>query len=235
VARPWCASTCSALDHSRVASQSRACLFPIHAGFRKCFSKLLDGSSHWTSHDAFDVSPRIDAVTDLFRTGNGQCSVFRPWQGEALLSSPLRPCPVLTLTTTAAPGWASMSHTGPTEGTLKVYPSLRLSTAYVLLRPFFRPRSTDRSLPGYLDAANWVPDLESTAFPGSVPGNGQEMDDTTHPHLRLDRALIPVPKVRPGDHVFWSGDTIHAVESVHNGSQDSSVIYVPAVPLSAQK
>lgn len=128
-----------------------------------------------------------------------------------------------------------MSHTGPSEGTLKVFPSLRLSSAYTLLRPFFKPKSADRSQAGYLNAANWEPDLESTAFPGSVPGKGQEMNDETHPHLRLDRALIPVPTVRPGDHVFWSGDTIHAVESVHNGSQSSSVMYIPAVPLTAQK
>jgi hypothetical protein len=35
-------------------------------------------------------------------------------------------------------GWTSLSSTGPSEGTLRVYPLLRDMTAYVILRPLFR-------------------------------------------------------------------------------------------------
>jgi hypothetical protein len=31
-----------------------------------------------------------------------------------------------------------MSHSGPGEGTVLVYPLVKLATAYLLLRPFFR-------------------------------------------------------------------------------------------------
>lgn len=130
-----------------------------------------------------------------------------------------------------------MSHTGPTEGSLKVYPSLRLSSAYVMLRPFFRPKAlaADGVTPASLEADDWEPDLDGTAFPGSVPGNGQELNEQTHPHLRLATAMVSVPKVRPGDHVYWTADTIHAVESLHAGKTDSAVMYIPAVPLTLQK
>lgn len=46
------------------------------------------------------------------------------------------------------------SETAPTQGTLKVYPDILLSTAYIILRPFFRPTvSADSG--DILDAKNW--------------------------------------------------------------------------------
>lgn len=44
------------------------------------------------------------------------------------------------------------SETGPGEGTLKLFPDVCLSNAYVMLRPFFRLKSED--LDPY-DAENW--------------------------------------------------------------------------------
>jgi hypothetical protein len=34
--------------------------------------------------------------------------------------------------------------------------------------------------------------------------------------------------------VFWQADVVHAVEKEHNGSGDSSVMYIPAVPTCPQ-
>lgn len=63
----------------------------------------------------------------------------------------------------------------------------------------------------------------------------QELNDVTHPHLRLDDGgMVSVKKVEPGDMVFWHCDEIHAVESVHRGKGDSSVLYIPSAPLSAK-
>ena len=45
--------------------------------------------------------------------------------------------------------------------------------------------------------------------------------------------MIHIAPVSPGDYVAWHCDTIHAVDSVHSGSQDSSVLYIPACPLTA--
>ena len=34
-----------------------------------------------------------------------------------------------------------------------------------------------------------------------------------HPHLRLRRTLVPVPRVEPGDYVVWHPDAVHAADS----------------------
>lgn len=46
--------------------------------------------------------------------------------------------------------------------------------------------------------------------------------------------MTHMPTVAPGDYVSWHSDTIHAVDSVHNGSEDSSVLYIPACPLTTR-
>ncbi|KAF5363209.1 hypothetical protein D9758_008377 [Tetrapyrgos nigripes] len=174
-------------------------------GYRLCFKSILEG--RWKEHNPFDASPRINAKSDLYG-GASQCSAFRPWQG-----------------------WTSMSTTGPNEGTLRVLPMLALSTAYIMLRPFFRPKSTSNPDAPSLKFDDWELDLSSTAFPGATLGGGLELREKTHPHLRLDKTMISIPKVEPGDQVYWHCDVVHAVESQHRGEGDSSVLYIPAVPL----
>ena len=46
------------------------------------------------------------------------------------------------------------SETGPTEGTLRVFPDVLLSNAYIILRPFFSPTVPSNSKDIY-DANNW--------------------------------------------------------------------------------
>ncbi|KAF4562978.1 hypothetical protein EYR40_007304 [Pleurotus pulmonarius] len=172
---------------------------------RSCFSRILQGGSRWREHDPFDASPRIHAKQDLYHTPN-QCTVFRPWQG-----------------------WTALSSTGAGEGTLRVLPMLSLATAYIMLRPFFRPRFN--ASPASLDPADWEPDLDTPAFPGNVIGKTQEVKEHLHPHLQLHRTMVSIPQVEPGDQVYWHCDLVHAVESQHRGAGDSSVLYIPAVPL----
>ncbi|GAA5913505.1 hypothetical protein JCM6882_002381 [Rhodosporidiobolus microsporus] len=177
--------------------------------FRSCWRGILAGGPDpLAQQDSWDLTPRLDANTDLYGNGNGQCSVFRMFQG-----------------------WTALSETSPNEGTLQVFPDLDLATAYVVLRPFFRARPGREGKLGFND---WEVDLDSTVFPGSVKGKGQELNDVTHPHLRLSETMTSVPKVVPGSQVYWHCDTIHAVESIHNGQTDSSVFYVPAAPLTAR-
>jgi hypothetical protein len=171
-------------------------------GFRACFGAILSG--RWREHDPFDAAPRPHARQDLYHAAN-QCSIFRPWQG-----------------------WTSMSSTGPSEGTLRVAPMLKMATAYLMLRPFFKPRTSSSGLD------DWVVDVESPAFPGSQMGKTQELNETTHPHLQLGRTMVSVPRVEPGDQIYWHCDLIHAVEAVHEGQSDSSVLYIPTVPLTVR-
>lgn len=136
-------------------------------------------------------------------------------------------------------GWLSLSNAGAGEGTLQVNPLLGRAMAYVLLRPFFAARrGREMFAPGeegeeeYLDEGNWGWAPEGDAWlQGATEGRGQELSAELHPHLRLAESMVHVPRVRPGDYVAWHCDTIHAVDSVHEGSEDSSVLYIPACPL----
>lgn len=92
-----------------------------------------------------------------------------------------------------------MSSTGPNEGTLRVLPMLSLASAYILLRPFFRPRDL---LSPSLNFEDWVPDLDSPTFPGSSIGKTQEFNEKTHPHLQLAKTVVSIPRVEPGDQVY---------------------------------
>jgi len=173
--------------------------------YRNCYREILAG--HWRDHDPWDVARRLGVNSDIYG-GPSQCSVFRAFQG-----------------------WLSLSTTGPNEGTLRVFPLLKEASAYVLLRPFFRPTVPSTS-PSFLSAASWKIDLDSTDFPNSIMGCAQELNDTTHPHLRLDAGgMVSIKQVNPGDMAFWHCDGIHAVEKEHRGKGDSSVLYIPIVPL----
>ena len=174
----------------------------------------------WESYDPWEASCRLPVESDLY-AGAGACSVFR-----------------------MAQGWLSLSRTSPYEGTLLVNPLLSLAITYVLLRPFFIPRNAPPGLnqgtatleqvssSDFLDSANWIFDKSgSTWLHGATPGRGQELNHALHPHLRLAETMVHVPTVNPGDYVAWNCDTIHAVDKIHAGTHDSSVLYIPSCPL----
>ena len=105
-----------------------------------------------------------------------------------------------------------MSTTGPKEGTLRLFPDLLLSNAYLMLRPFFirvKPASECQDREEFLASENWRFDNSNTQFPGIelLPGrtmfSGQWLNSKTHPHMEVDTAMVSVPKVNPGDMVFW--------------------------------
>ncbi|KAI0123541.1 hypothetical protein BJ170DRAFT_703745 [Xylariales sp. AK1849] len=173
------------------------------------YNKIFDGD--WETYDPWDATPRVPAVIDNYN-GLGACSMFRMFQG-----------------------WLSMSRTGPYEGTLMVNPLLQLSTAYLLLRPFFQPVKAANSLSSaeFLSEENWEFSGRhmTSELQGATPGHGQELSDALHPHLELDRSIVHMPQVGPGDFVVWHCDTIHAVDKVHMGKSDSSVLYIPVCPV----
>lgn len=180
-------------------------------GFRKVYEEILKGD--WKAHDPYDVGRRLFVDSNLYKRP-GQSTIFRSFQG-----------------------WLAMSDTKPNEGTLQVFPDIKLSNSYLILRPFFRPLEHPVSS-NPLDPQNWEFDISSPDFPGIYPVGeyylGPRPDTNTHPHLRLDKTMVSVPHVRPGDMMFWHCDLIHAVESEHHGQNDSSVMYIPAVPATTQ-
>ncbi|KAG5638108.1 hypothetical protein H0H81_001786 [Sphagnurus paluster] len=193
--------------------------------FRECFSSILSGD--WRSHDPYELDGRLNASNSRYGRPN-QSSVFRTFQG-----------------------WLALSEIAPTQGTLRVFPNVYLSNAYIILRPFFRPTVAAGSA-GFLNPENWelgthhavVPglflidpslDISSSEYPGIYARDGgytgPRLTPEVHPHLELEKTMISIPKVHPGDAVFWHCDVIHSVESEHTGTDDSAVIYIPAVPL----
>ncbi|TFY82741.1 hypothetical protein EWM64_g1272 [Hericium alpestre] len=179
--------------------------------FRTCFADILSGN--WRKHDPYDLEGRVNARSSLYKRPN-QASVFRTFQG-----------------------WLALSETAPHQGTLKLFPDVLLSNAYTILRPFFRPRAASVACDP-LDPQNWEYDISSPDFPGIYKTDrgftGPRPNLQSHPHLRLDETMISVPKVHPGDMVFWHCDLVHSVESEHTGQDDSAVMYIPAVPLTPQ-
>ncbi|EYE93391.1 DUF1479 domain-containing protein [Aspergillus ruber CBS 135680] len=176
------------------------------------YKSIWEGN--WEQYDPWEASCRVPAEADLYN-GAGACSMFRMFQA-----------------------WLSMSHSGPNEGTLLVNPLLSMATAYFLLRPFFEPiylppKDCSRMALGtFLDPSNWCLEKEmSSGLQGATPGYAQELSTALHPHLELDKTMVHVPKIAPGDYVAWHCDTIHAVDKVHNGFGDSSVMYIPACPV----
>lgn len=114
-------------------------------------------------------------------------------------------------------GWLSLSHTNTGEGTLRLLPSLKASVAYIMLRPLFHTGEYNDSLP---------------TFPGSTPGRTQFFPTPEHhPHLEIEKAIVGIPPVRPGDYVFWHCDLVHGVDQLNQGKNDSSVSYNACNPL----
>jgi len=189
---------------------------PEGYGKGKVYDAIWKGN--WEQYDPWESSCRLPVISDLYQ-GVGACSMFRMFQG-----------------------WLAMSNTGPYEGTLLVNPLLSRATAYFLLRPFFSPKvaaneTTSEGYPDtYLAPENWILDLapQNSWIQGATPGHGQELRHNLHPHLDLPNTMVHMPRVQPGDYVSWHCDTIHAVDSVHAGASDSSVLYIPSCPLTVQ-
>ncbi|KAJ3785782.1 hypothetical protein GGU10DRAFT_421595 [Lentinula aff. detonsa] len=159
--------------------------------YGRAFRKIWEGK--WEEYDAWDMDHRAEAVMDLYG-GPGACSAFRSLQG-----------------------WLSIDDNGPQCGTIQLLPDIKLSTAYILLRPFFNDQNKL--------------DMDSTYFYGADPGQGHVLKDIWHPHLHLDHTIVSCPKAAPGDYVLWHCDLVHKVEEQHKGVNNSSVIYIPVVPL----
>ncbi|ODQ67309.1 DUF1479-domain-containing protein [Nadsonia fulvescens var. elongata DSM 6958] len=171
--------------------------------YRSCYDDILK-NGNWKNYDAFDYKDRLHLNANMYKCAGG-CTMFRMFQG-----------------------WLAMSSTGPTEGTLKVFPLIKYSTVYVMLRPFFAPKDGN---PLNIEANNWEFVGPTNVFPNTSLGAAQELNPSSHPHLELEYSMVPLPKVNPGDYVIWHCDSIHSVESEHNGLNDSSVMYIPATPL----
>ncbi|KAF7561093.1 hypothetical protein G7046_g3041 [Stylonectria norvegica] len=151
--------------------------------------------------DNYDLTGRKSAKQALF-PGSAHSRVFRSFQG-----------------------WTALTKAGPRQGTLMLYPNVKWTIAYVLLRPFFEQPESDKDI---MDATKWKFNPTNPWFPGTFRGDSQLLSPTSHPHLRLHDCLVSIPPLNPGDTVWWHADMCHAVEVEHDGDEDASVAYIAA-------
>ncbi|KAK2598584.1 hypothetical protein N8I77_011984 [Diaporthe amygdali] len=167
---------------------------------RGTYREIFTG--HWENWDPWDSSTRLNTTSDLYN-GASTCSVFRMFQGIFSLGT--------------ADLQQSSSSSLPTQSPMAICAlPVRLVTAYWLLRPFFSPRKPwvgkGQRAADFLDQSNW--DLTTSQSPilhGAQPCHSQEINALLHPHLLLDRTLVPVPPLRPGDYVLFHPDVAYAM------------------------
>jgi len=126
-------------------------------------------------------------------------SAFRPEAEEI-------PSPAVCSMFRTFQGWTALTRQGQGDGTLQLIPIAR-SMLYILLRAL-------------------QDDVGETELCGAQPARALSVEPEWH-GLLLD-ALTPIPLMQPGDTVFWHPDVVHAVESEHNGTDYSNVMYIGA-------
>lgn len=128
-------------------------------------------------YDPYDMAHRKNANPAMF-PGGAQCSVMRAFQG-----------------------WTALTSSRPGEGGLMLVPDIKVVTAYMILRPFFNAPEGEWTKP-----EDWEVDEETGWFPGTYRWDSQLLSPESHPHLRLEKTLISVPEMEPGDTIWWHTD-----------------------------
>ena len=105
-------------------------------------------------------------------------------------------------------GWTALTEQGPNDGTLQLIPIVKGMT-YVLTRAL-------------------LDDVPENELCGSKAGKALSINEKYHSLLL--KGLISIPKMNPGDTIWWHPDVVHAVEEKHQGKNYSNVIYVGATP-----
>ncbi len=144
--------------------------------YRRVYNPVWEG--HPEDLDLYDLGKRKDAKQAFF-DGAGHSRVLRAFQG-----------------------WTALTSAGPGEGSLMLYPSLKWEVAYFMLRPFFKPPADG----DVMNAEKWTVDLETPWFPGTFRNKSQTLSPLSHPHLRLRECMVNIPKMEPGDTVWWHAD-----------------------------
>ncbi|KAH7156253.1 hypothetical protein EDB81DRAFT_382168 [Dactylonectria macrodidyma] len=171
------------------------------------YQRIWDGD--WENWNPWDSSTRLKVSSDLYN-GDGVCALFRMFQG-----------------------WLSLSDLPVGEGTLMLCPMIRLSTAYLLLRPFFAPIDASPSRPGFLSPENWrLEQPTSSVIQGALPSYPQELNAALHPHLQLARSMVHIPRLEPGDYLVWHCDAVYALDRLSRPDLPcTTIMYLPACPL----
>ncbi len=160
--------------------------------------------------DAGSVERWLDpAYRRVYRHAfSGDWRAYEPFDGAFRTETREIPSPAVCSMFRTFQGWTALTAQGAGDGTLQLVP-IAVGILYLLLRPL-------------------LPDVPEDELCGAQPGRA--LSPVPEWHEALLPALSPIPRVEPGDTVWWHPDVVHAVEDQHLGASYSNVIYVAAAP-----
>jgi hypothetical protein len=138
----------------------------------------------------------------------GDPTRYDPFDATYRVSTEQIPSPAVCSVFRTFQGWTALSQQGPGDGTLQLIPIANLM-GWIVLRAL-------------------QPDVPGNELCGAKAGNALPLDARWH--AAAAEALVSIPRVQPGDTVWWHNDIIHAVENEHRGKSSSNVIYIGAAP-----
>jgi hypothetical protein len=139
---------------------------------------------------------------------DGDPLAYDPFDAEGRTATNEIPSPAVCSAFRTFQGWTALSSQGPGDGTLKLVPVAN-SMAWMLMRAL-------------------QPDVPEGNLCDAQPGRA--LGASPRWHAALLEGLVSIPRVEPGDTVFWHSDVIHAVEDEHHGKGYSNVTYIGASP-----
>jgi hypothetical protein len=139
----------------------------------------------------------------------GEPTRYDPFDATHRVSTEEIPSPAVCSVFRSFQGWTALSQQGPGDGTLQLVPIANLM-GWILLRAL-------------------QPDVAADDLCGAKAGRALPFDPQRW-HEAAAAALVSIPRVQPGDTVWWHNDVIHAVEGEHKGKSSSNVVYIGAAP-----
>jgi hypothetical protein len=146
------------------------------------YDAILSGRPE--DYDPYEMEHRKNANMSMF-PGGAHCSVLRTFQG-----------------------WTALTACKPGEGGLMIVADIKIVTAYMILRPFFKAPENGN----WMEPENWELD-ESAWFAGTYRWDSQLLSPASHPHLSLETSLISIPDMLPGDTIWWHAD-VRPIQSI---------------------
>jgi hypothetical protein len=153
------------------------------------------------------LEPNYHKTYEPIFKGNWQD--YDPFDLSSRLDIEFIPSPAVCRVFRAFQGWTALTAQGEGDGTLQVIPFIKEATSYLMLRPLLEDVPYD----------DWCGSLAKKAF-----------NVNKEWHAPLIQGLCSIPKLQPGDTVFWHPDLIHSVEQKHEGDQYSNVMFIGATP-----
>ena len=138
-----------------------------------------------------------------------QFEQYDPFEAKHRDKTDLIQSPAVSNTFRTFQGWTALTEQGPSDGTLQLIPIAK-GMAYILTRALLE-------------------DVSENELCGSKPARA--LSANKEYHSLLLEGLVSIPKMNPGDTVWWHPDIIHAVEDNHTGKGYSNVVYVGSMPL----